>query len=68
MNKSNRINGREALSRIAYYNCLMLAPDGTKLGYCDEKKERYYLSHGLISAFSQDVTATWDMDSIKDLL
>lgn len=47
MNKSNRINGRQALSRVAYYNCLMLAPDETKLGYCDEKKERYYLSHGL---------------------
>jgi hypothetical protein len=47
MNKSKRINGREALSRIAYYNCLMLSPDETKLGYCDEKKERYYLSHGL---------------------
>jgi N6-L-threonylcarbamoyladenine synthase len=27
----------------------------------------YYLSHGLFSPLSQDVTATWDMDSIKDL-
>ena len=28
----------------------------------------YYLSHGLVSPLSMDVTATWDMDSIKELL
>ncbi len=28
----------------------------------------YYLSNGLASNLSQDVTATWDMDSIKELL
>lgn len=28
----------------------------------------YYLSHGLVSSPSLDVTATWDMDSIKDTL
>ena len=27
----------------------------------------YYLSHGLVSPLSMDVTATWDMDSIKEL-
>ena len=27
----------------------------------------YYLSHGLVSSPSLDVTATWDMDSIKEL-
>ena len=26
----------------------------------------YYLSHGLVSPLSLDVTATWDMDSIKE--
>ena len=26
----------------------------------------YYLSHGIISPLSQDVTATWDMDVIKE--
>lgn len=26
----------------------------------------YYLSHGLASPLTQDVTATWDMDSIKE--
>ena len=28
----------------------------------------YYLSHGLVSSLELDVTATWDMDSIKDTL
>ncbi|MBI5485545.1 MAG: tRNA (adenosine(37)-N6)-threonylcarbamoyltransferase complex transferase subunit TsaD [Deltaproteobacteria bacterium] len=28
----------------------------------------YYLSNGLASSSAQDVTATWDMDSIKELL
>ena len=28
----------------------------------------YYLSHGSVSTLSMDVTATWDMDSIKELL
>lgn len=28
----------------------------------------YYLSHGLVSPHSLDVTATWNMDSIKELL
>ena len=28
----------------------------------------YYLSHGRVSPLSMDVTATWDMDSIKELL
>jgi N6-L-threonylcarbamoyladenine synthase len=28
----------------------------------------YYLSHGLVSPLSMDVTATWDMDSIKELM
>ena len=27
----------------------------------------YYLSHGLVSPLALDVTATWDMDSIKEL-
>jgi N6-L-threonylcarbamoyladenine synthase len=27
----------------------------------------YYLSHGLFSPLSQDVTATWDMDRIKEI-
>ena len=28
----------------------------------------YYLSHGIVSPLSLDVTATWDMDSIKEIL
>ena len=28
----------------------------------------YYLSNGLVSPLSMDVTATWDMDSIKELI
>ena len=47
-------NGYQVRSRVAYHNCLIIAPDGTELAYCDEKKEHYYLSHGLATSIEMN--------------
>jgi cation-transporting P-type ATPase D len=38
---------KQVLTKPPYYNCLMLAPDGQSLGYCDKKKTDWYLERGL---------------------
>ena len=41
-----------AADKQIYYNCLILAPDGAQLGFCDRKREAFYLKNGLATSES----------------